>query len=475
MWTKDKLNRKKFADFLCTLIKNSDKYKRTTEEEAYVIALDSSWGTGKSWFLEMFEHYLEETEREHGIRVIHYSAWANDFWDNAFLPLLYVLYKQDMLKVDALGEKGKGYVRNIWKLAAYLGKEVGLKKVETVFGEEVVNALRNSLDGTEEHFELGIDGIFEDYEDFCEAYGAVRKMLTDYLEKLGENGKIIIVVDELDRCRPDFAAQTLEVVKHLFNINGLVFLFAVDMEQMGCVIRGIYGESLDARSYLNRMFHYVTHLPAPDSAQYIRLLYEEKLSNFESVHQRAEHRNLFANFTGRLAVGFGLSLRELDTIWKNYLVLYDYKLKNYLRTEAHLLYVTFLVLKYKMPDWERCLEERGYHALEGLAEMGSCMGVLDKESPLRGAFSHRVDSRLCHVKGWAYAEYSGIVEKAHGQLKETDAGMLDVDGQAVTINSSTCFAGILYPPDFQRWNQVKNQSLVEYMREQLELFEFSGE
>lgn len=54
----DKLNRKRYADFLRTIIDNSDKYKRNNVEKSYVIAVDSSWGTGKTYFTDMFENYL---------------------------------------------------------------------------------------------------------------------------------------------------------------------------------------------------------------------------------------------------------------------------------------------------------------------------------------------------------------------------------------------------------------------------------
>ncbi len=484
MWTEDKLDRKKYADFLCALIKNSDKYKRTEEEESYVIALDSPWGTGKSWFLKRFEQYLKEKEGENGIRVIHYSAWANDFWDNAFLPLLYALYRQKLLKEGALEAEGINCVKNVLKLTAYLGKEVGLKKIETVLGEDAAKILQEGLSGAGEHMGKGLRAVFQDYEDFCQAYETVRKMLEDCLKDLGGNGKIVIVVDELDRCRPDFAVQTLEVVKHLFNVKGLVFLFAVDMEQLGCVIRGIYGESLDARTYLNRMFHYVTHLPAPDTGKYIRLLYQEKISNFKSGHQHAEHTSMIADFTGRLAEGFGLSLRELDTIWKNYLVLYDYKLKDYALTEAHLLYLMFLVIKYRIPNLRNYMDEKGYTTLSDMPQLEAAGAVLEEDSMLLNVF--RTDSRLSlrETEGWLFGRRFGMREKIRAVLQEvredriifcirTGSEMENRDETAIT--EDTCFSGALYQPDFAAWERIKGWSLMDYMKEQLELFEFSGE
>ena len=224
MWKKDYLDRKKYAEFLYTLISNSDKYKRAEGEDAYVIALDSPWGTGKSYFLDIFEKWLTE-EKE--MQVIHYSAWENDFWDNAFLPLLYAIYNHDIYKIEATVEDSKKYAKDILHLAIRLGREAGLKKLEDLVGEDGVDALRDTMDHVEDEKAESVRAVFKEYEDFKEAYDTVRKMLRG---SRTEENKLLIVVDELDRCRPDFAVQTLEVVKHLFNVEGLVFLFSVDME-----------------------------------------------------------------------------------------------------------------------------------------------------------------------------------------------------------------------------------------------------
>lgn len=479
MWEKDKLNRKEFADFLCTLIKNSDKYRRCEGDNAYVIALDSPWGTGKSYFLDLFERYIDETERGNGIRIIHYSAWENDFWDNAFLPLLHALYKEDMLSVETQAEQGRNCAKDILRLAVYLGKEAGFKKLETVLGEDAAKSLKGGLDEMLEKPEKGVASVFQDYEEFCRAYETIRRMLSDYQKNLEGYRKMIIVVDELDRCRPDFAVQTLEVVKHLFNVEGLVFVFAVDVEQLGCVIRGIYGESLDARNYLNRMFHYITHLPEPDSGQYFKLLFEEKRENFLAVYQRKEQINQVADFVQSTAKAFGLSLRELDTIWKNYMILYDYKLKHYMRVEAHMLYLLFLVMKYRIADLAVYLQKHQYSQLEEMPEVRRVSNTLPVGSILKEALEKPVRQPLEEMEGMLYNRQFGYSGQRYIVIKMVEQGMVTCkNGQTVsrvTIDEQICFSGILYAPDFADWEAIRAMSMIDYMKKQLELFEFSEE
>ena len=83
----DKLNRNDFINFVKNLIINADHYKRNNDSESYVIALDSAWGTGKSFFIELLKRDIENTEDD--IRIVKYNAWGNDYCENAFNPLFY--------------------------------------------------------------------------------------------------------------------------------------------------------------------------------------------------------------------------------------------------------------------------------------------------------------------------------------------------------------------------------------------------
>lgn len=93
----DRLNRKRYAEFLKNLILNSSDFKRDDERKAFSIAIDSPWGTGKSYFLNMFRNYLC-TEKDCDMAVVLYNAWENDNWNNAFEPLAQTLFEAFCLK-----------------------------------------------------------------------------------------------------------------------------------------------------------------------------------------------------------------------------------------------------------------------------------------------------------------------------------------------------------------------------------------
>lgn len=98
--------KKRLCSFLRNIIDNSDKYRRDKTQESYVIAIDSSWGTGKTYFTDMFGKYLSgldgsgiENENKDYV-VIRFDAWKNDFWNNAFEPFVTTVLENDMFYVD---------------------------------------------------------------------------------------------------------------------------------------------------------------------------------------------------------------------------------------------------------------------------------------------------------------------------------------------------------------------------------------
>jgi hypothetical protein len=80
-----------------------------------------------------------------------------------------------------------------------------------------------------------------------------------------------IFIDELDRCRPSYAVEMLETIKHIFDIKGIVFVVATDTEQLQHAVKAIYGEGFNARLYLGRFFNSRFSLKAPDLKSFLEV------------------------------------------------------------------------------------------------------------------------------------------------------------------------------------------------------------
>jgi hypothetical protein len=72
---------------------------------------------------------------------------------------------------------------------------------------------------------------------------------------------LVVVVDELDRCRPDYALALLEVVKHFFSVPNVHFVLGVNLEALAHSVRARYGSGIDAERYLRRFVSLSVHLP----------------------------------------------------------------------------------------------------------------------------------------------------------------------------------------------------------------------
>ena len=115
-----------------------------------------------------------------------------------------------------------------------------------------------------------------------EKYEKSKQILKEFKENLSklaecysstnETKPLIIFIDELDRCRPNFAIEVLEKAKHLFNVDNIIFILAADKSQLAHSIRAVYGQGLDVNGYLRRFIDFDYLLPSPVGSVYIKYL-----------------------------------------------------------------------------------------------------------------------------------------------------------------------------------------------------------
>jgi predicted KAP-like P-loop ATPase len=149
----DKLDRGEFIEFVKGLLLKSEQYKRDSESNSYVIALDSAWGTGKSYFIDLLmQSVTDDTHNTHDtLRIVKYNAWKNDYCENAFEPLIYDILTSDCLSFsmgnDIDKENIKSILKQIGKIGLAFGKQVlthNLKETTGLDCEEVLTEIQNS-------------------------------------------------------------------------------------------------------------------------------------------------------------------------------------------------------------------------------------------------------------------------------------------------------------------------------------------
>lgn len=287
IWDGDLFGRREEAQNLEAYIESIWKKQNLHEDsKGFVISVDADYGMGKTYFLKRFADQLSINHP-----VAYIDAWKDDFHNEPMITLISTLDEALSKFLDRKRVKDK------WEKAKVALKKLGLssikgaakralslaitsdsaddviENVSSLYGlskeaieealskssEETINGLGSLLEVNDNM--LGVDeGIIE--------FRKSRKYLSDFKESLNElvgaislkkvYPPIVIIIDELDRCRPDYAIKMLETVKHLFDVEGIVFILGTNLIQLEKSVKVSYGSEFEALNYLGRFFdrHY---------------------------------------------------------------------------------------------------------------------------------------------------------------------------------------------------------------------------
>ena len=258
------------------------------------IAIDGRWGTGKSTFLALWAAYL----RGDGVKVVEFNPWKS-FEADPFEALT----KQILRQVEIpSGEQNKSHKRilALLKHAPTLAQN----------GAKLISILQPDLQGLMEPIGAVVEsaqsasrsGSAEGSEPRIESPEAFASLLTAAAKSWSDR-PIVVMVDELDRCSPDYAVEVLQLLEHVFHTEHVVFVVAVNQSELVHSIRSFYGEGFNAEGHLERFFDDVLPLPASKRVEYIR-------SALNSIGAATEDALLFLEASG-------LSLREIDKAIQN--------------------------------------------------------------------------------------------------------------------------------------------------------------
>ena len=241
------------------------------------ISLDARWGEGKTFYvrqiektleyqtlnyfkkefenvqeeLEKLEPYFKGTDLEkqiitHSYLPVYYDAWLYDNHSDPLMSLLLVISKKCRQQIDTT--RAKTLSERLGELASSIS--FGLQFIKgsqiSVDGQKVINAFKD------------ID-ILEEIKTAEELRAKVKQILNEALVEQAE--KLVIFIDELDRCRPSYALEMLERIKHYFDDDRIIFIVSVNKEQLIHTISNYYGNGFDSTGYLNKFFDINVYVP----------------------------------------------------------------------------------------------------------------------------------------------------------------------------------------------------------------------
>lgn len=261
-----------------------------------VISLDAPWGSGKTFFVKQAKMIIEKNGIDDGLwkRIsvnwsdeeashvqdlipVYYDAWENDNETDPILSILYSIAENETVRGRVSIPKKVNWKKHLSN-AFFFSVKAGfgpfaaegaqfLKKTKDSWrGSALLTKYENQRKANQD-LQVTITGFFTAIcESYCQAFGNDKKIAEEL-----ERNKIVVFIDELDRCRPDFAVRLLERIKHYANDDHVIFVMSTNLNELQYMIKNVYGDGFDAARYLDRFFDIHMMLPAVQDSVFFRV------------------------------------------------------------------------------------------------------------------------------------------------------------------------------------------------------------
>lgn len=290
------------------------------QEENSAIAIDGKWGSGKTFFVRQTQMVInalnlfcnmEEEQKckilsrlpfpqkttadesdlnndriENYSMAIYYDSWKNDNDVDPVLSLIYEITKQLNIEFSI---PTKSVIKSTMQIAESLSGHKG-----------IVDALSSE----------------DKFKEFI-AKKKIDELITVFFSRILEErcNRLVIFIDELDRCKPSYAVQLLEQIKHYIIDDRITFVFSVNIEQLQHTIKAYYGDGFDACRYLDRFFDRRMDIPPANLEKYYSLIGLESSYIVDKV-------------TDLVIKKFGFGLREISRYYSQVYTAVNKPIKN---------------------------------------------------------------------------------------------------------------------------------------------------
>jgi hypothetical protein len=361
-WEGDLLNRKKEGDFLINYLIN--KYN-DDKNKSFVLNINAEWGYGKTFFLNNIANELKEKNHP----VIEFDAWRNDYTKEPLLAFMSEVNNSLEKFFKPNQSKGKKLLKSLKVsglpiLMSILSRKLTGYTLDELIEEDKDEEFSKQKNENEEKIEERSDiestvssltTKLTEYalkehntiKDSIVQFKLNMKKLLKYIDSLkSQKLPLFILIDELDRCRPNYAIELLESIKHLFDIEGIVFIIATDSKQLSHSINAVYGESFASEKYLKRFFEQEYSLVVPNNFEYIDSLFEQhSLKNDEVLftpflNEFTKDKCKHIMLMNMLVTKTDLNLREINHVMT---ILKAIRLNWNNNSTIHLPYLLFLI------------------------------------------------------------------------------------------------------------------------------------
>ncbi len=255
----DALDRKAIADKLTNYVRQSG--------DGSVIAITAGWGDGKTWFGKNWQKALVDDELQ---KTFWLDVFESDFADDPFTAIAAEILRgtnSENPKSSELWDSTKRLGAKLLPGASKLAIAAAIKFTTGLTSDQASDTIDSVSDSAAEAAEKYVEKRIEEHQKAQQAISHFRTALAAYCKN--EKKPVVFFIDELDRCRPDYAVKVIEQIKHFFDVPNLVFILLINREQLENSICGVYGSKIDAANYLGKFIHVFLTLPSAKGASRI--------------------------------------------------------------------------------------------------------------------------------------------------------------------------------------------------------------
>lgn len=295
------------------LAQNLTEYLKL-QKDGYVLNVDGEWGSGKTFFLKAWQHKLSTSNLTCFI-----DAWNIDYLNDPLITiaskLLDTLHNNPKRINPAKEKLVFNRLYRVISVASHLSSSAISETISPIAGK-TLEAGTNLMDSW-----LLSSGKSE-YDLFRKSEAALTEFkktlqnhINDILSQYDDDALLYIFVDELDRCRPNYAIELLESVKHLFCLENTVFIVATNRSEMEKSIQKVYGSDFRSDNYLSRFFDRSISIRSPSKSTYL-----SRNSKFQEIITSVNEENYnrpFINpesFFNAACECHNIELREIEKI-----------------------------------------------------------------------------------------------------------------------------------------------------------------
>ncbi|MCH9103684.1 hypothetical protein G5S74_14910 [Legionella pneumophila serogroup 1] len=390
----DAFNRKPTAEKMIDLL--------LSDADVSPMLIDGKWGTGKTTFckksITLLENRIQDIEAvQKPIKCAYIDAFTADHANQPIITIIAAISKlldKNSLKTTFI-DKAKGVARFSIKTVLKAGAAWVLKTSSEDLGQELTDALKNSSD---ESIDYTLDNLIKEHEEAESNIVQLKQVLCE----ITQTQELIIFIDELDRCRPDFAVSLIESIKLIFETPGIQFIMLANFEQIEAAIKHRYGISVDAKRYLDKFLKFSFTLPhevpnknhSPATIEHTKSLI--KKSKVLNNSRLIEHQ--YSTFLAELIIHNSLSLREAETFVRyleiHYTLSKGQALNNYANIYALLYMLVVFIFVFKKELFHKIINKN-----ISAVDLSSLIGIttyqteIDKKNPS----SPQIIAALIHV------------------------------------------------------------------------------